>query len=85
MIRSGQAHSPRLADSHGQVQFDFEGDNTSDLLPRCEMNKPTERYPRRRVTVAKTREGDGGGGMGRPPNTQKRKNFAFMAGLHRAG
>jgi hypothetical protein len=37
LIRSGNAHSPRLAESLGQVRFDFEGDDTSDFLPRCEM------------------------------------------------
>jgi hypothetical protein len=42
MIRAGQAHSPRLAESAGQVQlFDFAGDNTSDWLPRCEMTDVT--------------------------------------------
>ena len=41
MVRSGQAHSPSLADSHGHVRFDFAGDDTSDLLPRCEMTGVT--------------------------------------------
>jgi hypothetical protein len=41
MIRSGDAHSPRLAESAGQVRFDFAGDDTSDFLPRCEMTGVT--------------------------------------------
>jgi hypothetical protein len=41
MIRSGDAHSPRLAEAAGQVRFDFAGDDTSDFLPRCEMTGVT--------------------------------------------
>jgi hypothetical protein len=41
LIRSGQAHSPRLAESSGQVRFDFASDDTSDFLPRCEMTGVT--------------------------------------------
>jgi hypothetical protein len=41
MIRSGDAHSSRLAESAGQVRFDFAGDDTSDFLPRCEMTGVT--------------------------------------------
>jgi hypothetical protein len=41
LIRSGHAHSPRLAESQGQVRFDFEGDDTADFLPRCEMTGVT--------------------------------------------
>ena len=37
LIRSGAAHSPRLAEAQGQVRFDFEGDDMADFLPRCEM------------------------------------------------
>ncbi len=37
LIRSGNAHSPRLAESPGQVRFDFKGDDSADFLPRCEM------------------------------------------------
>jgi len=41
LIRSGSAHSPRLAESSGQVRFDFASDDTSDFLPRCEMTGVT--------------------------------------------
>lgn len=41
LIRSGQAHSPHLAESQGQVRFDFASDDTSDFLPRCEMTGVT--------------------------------------------
>jgi hypothetical protein len=37
LIKSGYAHSPRPAEASGQVRFDFESDDTSDYLPRCEM------------------------------------------------
>lgn len=37
LVRSGHAHSPRLAESAGQHQFDFADDETSNFLPRCEM------------------------------------------------
>jgi hypothetical protein len=41
LIRAGNAHSPRPADSAGQVQFNFGDDRTSDYLPRCEMTGST--------------------------------------------
>lgn len=41
LVRSGDAHSPRLAKSPGQVRFDFAGDDTSDVLPRCDMTGVT--------------------------------------------
>lgn len=37
LIRSGLAHSPSVAESVGQERFNFEGDSTSQLLPRCEL------------------------------------------------
>lgn len=41
LIRSGNAHSPRLAESAGQHQFNFADDETSNFLPRCEMTGVT--------------------------------------------
>ncbi len=41
LIRSGHAHSPRLAESAGQNQFNFSDDETSNFLPRCEMTGVT--------------------------------------------
>jgi hypothetical protein len=41
LIRSGNAHSPRPAESAGQHRFDFADDNTADYLPRCEMTGTT--------------------------------------------
>jgi hypothetical protein len=41
LIRSGQAHSPRVAEAAGQVRFDFSDDNTADFLPRCELTSTT--------------------------------------------
>jgi hypothetical protein len=41
LIRAGNAHSPRPAESAGQVQFNFGDDRTSDFLPRCEMTGST--------------------------------------------
>lgn len=37
LIRSGLAHSPAIAEAAGQERFNFEGDSTADLLPRCEI------------------------------------------------
>jgi len=42
LIRSGQAHSPRLADAAGQTQFGFDRQEETGLhLPRCEMTGVT--------------------------------------------
>ncbi len=41
LIRSGQAHSPRVADAAGQKQFGFDRDETDLHLPRCEMTGVT--------------------------------------------
>ncbi len=41
LIRSGQAHSPRIADAAGQKQFGFDRDETDLHLPRCEMTGVT--------------------------------------------
>jgi hypothetical protein len=41
LIRSGQAHSPRVADAAGQKQFGFTREETDLQLPRCEMTGVT--------------------------------------------
>lgn len=42
LIRSGQAHSPRVADAAGQKQFGFDHRDETDVhLPRCEMTGVT--------------------------------------------
>jgi hypothetical protein len=41
LIRSGQAHSPRVADTAGQKQFGFVREETDLQLPRCEMTGVT--------------------------------------------
>ena len=42
LIRSGQAHSPRVADAAGQKQFGFDRREETDVhLPRCEMTGVT--------------------------------------------
>ena len=41
LIRSGQAHSPRVADAAGQKQFGFDRDEPDLHLPRCEMTGVT--------------------------------------------
>jgi hypothetical protein len=42
LIRSGQAHSPRVADAAGQKQFGFDRSDETDVhLPRCEMTGAT--------------------------------------------
>lgn len=42
LIRSGQAHSPHVADAAGQNQFGFDRRDETDLhLPRCEMTGVT--------------------------------------------
>lgn len=41
LIRSGQAHTPQIAESFGQHHFDFSDDETSNFLPRCDMTGVT--------------------------------------------
>lgn len=40
LIRTGDAHSPRLADHAGQISL-FGDDDTADQLPRCEVTRST--------------------------------------------
>jgi hypothetical protein len=40
LIRTGDAHSPRLADHAGQISL-FGDDDTADQLPRCELTGAT--------------------------------------------